>query len=115
MEKFRNLGIRGKEYNPIAIFGTQSGGKTTLINKLCNTELRVMKESDKGQTTKGIWVAVDQERKLIVFDIEGSDSNERNELEKTANENSINFQDKAAYFGIAVANIFILNITNPKV
>jgi protein SEY1 len=38
-------------------------------------------DSDYGrtQTTKGIWMSINQDRNVLVFDIEGTDSKERGE------------------------------------
>jgi len=34
-------------------------------------------EVGRGQTTKGVWMAPNREGKILVFDIEGTDSKER--------------------------------------
>jgi hypothetical protein len=36
-------------------------------------------EVGRGQTTKGVWMAPNSEGNILVFDIEGTDSNERGE------------------------------------
>jgi hypothetical protein len=42
-------------------------------------------DSDNGrtQTTKGIWMAINEDRNILVFDIEGTDSKERGEQRLT--------------------------------
>jgi len=36
-------------------------------------------ENGRNQTTKGIWVSVNEEKNILIFDIEGTDSKERGE------------------------------------
>ena len=42
-------------------------------------------DSDNGrtQTTKGIWMDINEDRNILVFDIEGTDSKERGEQRLT--------------------------------
>jgi len=51
---------------------------------LFGTKFDVM-DSDLGrtQTTKGIWMAKNFDNKILVFDIEGTDSKERGEQRMT--------------------------------
>jgi GTPase Era involved in 16S rRNA processing len=64
----------------VAIIGAQSGGKSTLLNKLFNTPFAMMRENiGFEQTTKGCWMCPDDTSKILVFDIEGTDSKERKE------------------------------------
>ena len=41
---------------PNIVFGSQSTGKSTLLNALFGTRFDVMDESRRKQTTKGIWM-----------------------------------------------------------
>lgn len=56
----------------------------TLLNLLFSTKFDVM-DGDHGrtQTTKGIWMAVNADSNILVFDIEGTDSKERGEQRMT--------------------------------
>src|SRR4051812_37707712 len=47
----------GFNYHLISVFGSQSTGKSTLLNYLFATEFGVMSETDRRQTTKGIWMS----------------------------------------------------------
>lgn len=93
-----------KNYKVLSIIGAQSSGKSTLLNKLFQTEFRVMEaKSQRKQTTKGIWTHVSAEYNLMIMDIEGADSRERWE-EKAA------FEKRTALFGLVLSNVFIVNV-----
>jgi hypothetical protein len=47
----------GLNYHVVSVFGSQSTGKSTLLNALFGTDFNVMNESSRQQTTKGIWMA----------------------------------------------------------
>lgn len=66
------------DYNMISIIGVQSSGKSTLMNNLFNTKFQTMNRTiGRQQTTKGIHAATNKSGKILLFDIEGSDSRER--------------------------------------
>jgi septin family protein len=44
----------GFNYHVVAVFGSQSTGKSTLLNALFNTSFDVMNGKMRSQTTKGI-------------------------------------------------------------
>lgn len=69
----------GENYRTVAIIGAQSSGKSTLLNTLFGTKFDTLNQESSGmqQTTKGVWVSVNQSKNIIVFDIEGTDSSER--------------------------------------
>lgn len=68
----------GKRYNVVSIIGSQSTGKSTLLNKVFGTRFDVQDRSKNvGQTTIGIWMSKATENNIIVLDVEGSDSVER--------------------------------------
>lgn len=46
-----------ERYHIVSVFGSQSTGKSTLLNHLFNTKFDVMDEVNRQQTTKGIWMA----------------------------------------------------------
>ncbi len=67
-----------KDYHSLAIIGTQSSGKSTLLNSLFGTQFMTMSnEQERGRTTKGIWMSVSD--RVLVLDLEGSDSAAREE------------------------------------
>ncbi|CUM63944.1 uncharacterized protein PRCAT00001532001 [Priceomyces carsonii] len=101
------------DYHIISVFGSQSTGKSTLLNKLFNTNFDVMDESSRQQTTKGIWMAhspvvsttkssSECQENVFVMDVEGTDGRERGEDQ--------DFERKAALFAMATSEILIINI-----
>ena len=71
---------KGTDYRTVAVIGCQSSGKSTLLNLLFDTKFDVMNdEHGPQQTTKGIWLNRSNDGKILVFDIEGTDSKERGE------------------------------------
>ncbi|SCU79332.1 LANO_0A05886g1_1 [Lachancea nothofagi CBS 11611] len=109
----------GMDYHVISVFGSQSSGKSTLLNAVFGTKFDTMNAKEKRQqTTKGIWlghtkeVAVTSNKKepikdLFVLDVEGSDGAERGEDQ--------DFERKAALFAIAVSEILIVNMWEQQV
>lgn len=69
----------GFNYNVVAVFGSQSTGKSTLLNRLFGTKFDVMDESERRQTTKGIWMSKGKDMPVLVMDVEGTDGRERGE------------------------------------
>ncbi len=67
----------GFQYNVVAVFGSQSTGKSTLLNKLFDTQFATMDTMSRQQTTKGIWLAVAKDSQILVMDVEGTDGRER--------------------------------------
>ena len=54
----------------------------TILNLLFKTEFNVMEEEEgRSQTTKGLWMAAapNDAGNILVFDVEGTDSQERGE------------------------------------
>ncbi|KAI3404536.2 SEY1 [Candida oxycetoniae] len=114
----------GHNYHIVAVFGSQSTGKSTLLNNLFNTNFDVMNEQSRQQTTKGIWLAQSSlltttsgraignnnsstkdgngNSNIIVMDVEGTDGRERGEDQ--------DFERKAALFALATSEVLILNI-----
>ncbi|KNE55739.1 hypothetical protein AMAG_01616 [Allomyces macrogynus ATCC 38327] len=94
---------RGFDYNMIAVFGSQSTGKSTLLNRIFHTDFDVMNESRRGQTTKGIWLAKAPGLKgTLVMDVEGTDGRERGEDQ--------DFERKSSLFALAIAEVIIINM-----
>ncbi|EHN00182.1 Sey1p [Saccharomyces cerevisiae x Saccharomyces kudriavzevii VIN7] len=109
----------GLNYHVISVFGSQSSGKSTLLNVLFNTNFDTMDAQVKRQqTTKGIWLAhtkdvnttveVNRDRPdIFVLDVEGSDGSERGEDQ--------DFERKAALFAIAVSEVLIVNMWEQQI
>jgi hypothetical protein len=108
----------GNNYHIISVFGSQSTGKSTLLNKLFNTNFDVMNESRRQQTTRGIWMAysplistsskyVKSSENIFVMDVEGTDGRERGEDQ--------DFERKAALFALSTSEILIVNIWETQV
>ena len=97
----------GFDYNILAVFGSQSTGKSTLLNRLFATRFDVMSDAERRQTTKGIWCAKDPERPLLIMDVEGADGRERGEQQ--------DFERKTALFCISVAEVVIVNMWEHQV
>ncbi|KAJ6375211.1 hypothetical protein OIU77_000228 [Salix suchowensis] len=73
----------GLSYAIVAIIGSQSSGKSTLLNQTFHTKFKEMDAyNGRSQTTKGIWIAKcsDIDPFTIVMDFEGTDSNQRGEV-----------------------------------
>uniref|UniRef100_A0A2K1YCC6 GB1/RHD3-type G domain-containing protein n=1 Tax=Populus trichocarpa TaxID=3694 RepID=A0A2K1YCC6_POPTR len=78
-----NLSQHGLSYAVVAIMGPQSGRKSTLLNKLFQTNFRMMDaEEGRSQTTQGIWIGkgIGIEPFTIAMNVEGSDSRERGQV-----------------------------------
>ncbi|KAJ6386690.1 hypothetical protein OIU78_016591 [Salix suchowensis] len=101
-----NLSQHGVSYAVVAIMGPQSGGKSTLLNELFQTDFRMMDADDgRTQTTQGIWIAksIGIEPFTIAIDVEGSDSRERGQEGAT-------FGKQSALFALAIADIVMINM-----
>ncbi|QVM12795.1 Dynamin-like GTPase that mediates homotypic ER fusion [Coccidioides posadasii str. Silveira] len=115
----------GFNYHLISVFGSQSTGKSTLLNYLFGTHFSVMSETERRQTTKGIWMSKnkrqDSEREnslphlqnnrmadnILVMDVEGTDGRERGEDQ--------DFERKSALFALATSEVLIVNIWEHQV
>ena len=108
----------GHNYHIVAVFGSQSTGKSTLLNRLFNTNFDVMNEQSRQQTTKGIWLAQSpvlstshghgaSKSSILVMDVEGTDGRERGEDQ--------DFERKAALFALSTSEVLILNIWETQV
>jgi len=106
MEKW-GLAHAGFDYNCVAVFGSQSTGKSTLLNRLFGTTFDVMDESQRRQTTKGIWMSRGRGMHVLVMDVEGTDGRERGEDQ--------DFERKSALFSMATSEVIILNLWEHQV
>lgn len=106
----------GFNYHLISVFGSQSTGKSTLLNNLFGTEFSVMSESERRQTTKGIWMSKNRREgtgdvkmadNILVMDVEGTDGRERGEDQ--------DFERKSALFALATSEVLIVNIWEHQV
>lgn len=97
----------GFGYDVVAVFGSQSTGKSTLLNRLFGTTFDVMDETRRQQTTKGIWMCRAKGLNLMVMDVEGTDGRERGEDQ--------DFERKSALFSLASSEVLIVNMWEHQV
>jgi GTPase Era involved in 16S rRNA processing len=103
----------GFNYHLISVFGSQSTGKSTLLNHLFGTDFNVMSETERRQTTKGIWMSKNKNKtasmtdNILVMDVEGTDGRERGEDQ--------DFERKSALFALATSEVLIVNIWEHQV
>jgi len=100
--------VRGYDYNMVSILGSQSSGKSTLLNHLFGTEFETMDcLIGRQQTTKGLWLSIDDkvpnEVPMIVMDVEGTDSKERGE-------DRASFEHRASLFALALSDLVMINM-----
>jgi protein SEY1 len=120
--RHKNIIPVGFNYHLISVFGSQSTGKSTLLNHLFGTEFGVMSETERRQTTKGIWMSVNKRGysdgaagsktrnmadNILVMDVEGTDGRERGEDQ--------DFERKSALFALATSEVLIVNIWEHQV
>lgn len=106
------LADAGFAYDVVAVFGSQSTGKSTLLNRLFGTTFDVMDETQRRQTTKGIWMCraggeLGDKANIMVMDVEGTDGRERGEDQ--------DFERKSALFSLASSEVLIVNIWEHQV
>lgn len=106
------LADAGFSYDVVAVFGSQSTGKSTLLNRLFGTTFDVMDETQRRQTTKGIWMCraggeLGDKANIMVMDVEGTDGRERGEDQ--------DFERKSALFSLASSEVLIVNIWEHQV
>ncbi|KAI8868902.1 root hair defective 3 GTP-binding protein [Ramicandelaber brevisporus] len=102
MRKKWKLTDEGFNYNLISVLGSQSTGKSTLLNRLFGTQFPVMNESRRQQTTKGIWMSRAKDTNVLIMDVEGTDGRERGENQ--------DFERKSALFSLATSEVLIVNM-----
>lgn len=108
------------DHRIISVFGSQSTGKSTLLNHLFSTNFDVMDEVNRQQTTKGIWLALSpgvsnlvpkgsaiSQDNVLVMDVEGTDGRERGEDQ--------DFERKAALFALSTSEVLIVNLWETQV
>ncbi|KAL8915376.1 MAG: hypothetical protein Q9171_000246 [Xanthocarpia ochracea] len=115
---FEKVAQAGFNYHLISVFGSQSTGKSTLLNHLFGTEFGVMSETERKQTTKGIWMSRNKRAhtdglsktmadNILIMDVEGTDGRERGEDQ--------DFERKSALFALATSEVLIVNIWEHQV
>ncbi|RKP05732.1 RHD3/Sey1, partial [Thamnocephalis sphaerospora] len=97
----------GRDYHTVAIFGSQSTGKSTLLNALFGTDFSIMNSSSgRSQTTLGtyicIWMGKSADTNILVMDIEGVDGQERGEDKLV--------ERRSALFSLATAEVLVVNM-----
>ncbi|KAF9529256.1 protein SEY1 [Crepidotus variabilis] len=97
----------GFAYNIVSVFGSQSTGKSTLLNRLFGTTFDVMDETRRQQTTKGIWMCRGKDMSVMVMDVEGTDGRERGEDQ--------DFERKSALFSLASSEVLLVNLWEHQV
>lgn len=116
--QLENITRAGFNYHLISVFGSQSTGKSTLLNYLFGTKFGVMSEQERRQTTKGIWMSKNKKEhtggdgqamaeNILVMDVEGTDGRERGEDQ--------DFERKSALFALATSEVLIVNIWEHQV
>ncbi|KEP65897.1 UNVERIFIED_CONTAM: root hair defective 3 gtp-binding protein (rhd3) protein [Hammondia hammondi] len=107
--KKQKLADVGFNYNVITILGSQSSGKSSLMNAVFNCKFQVMDHvHGHSQTTKGIWLGRDNLGEsgtvpCLVVDVEGIDSRERGEDRQT-------FEYRSALFALALTDCLCVNV-----
>ena len=105
IQEFKNKTNSFKtDYLIFGIIGTQSTGKSTLLNSIFDCRFDML-DSKKGrkQTTKGIWGSFIEDKRILVLDIEGSDSMERSIVDQNA-------ENKICTFGLIMTHVLFSKI-----
>ena len=88
-------------YKICGIIGTQSTGKSTLLNHLFDCSFTMLDSTmGRRQTTKGIWGSFIDDIRLLALDIEGSDSMDRNSSDQNA-------ENKICTFGLLMSHVLL--------
>lgn len=101
-ENIEKSSEKGFNYHVVSVFGSQSTGKSTLLNRVFGTGFEVMDEAQRKQTTRGIWLSHIPTKDILVLDVEGTDGRERGEDQ--------DFERKSALFSLAISEVLIINM-----
>ena len=94
------------DYLVCGVIGTQSTGKSTMLNHIFNCEFDMLNSKEgRKQTTKGIWGSFIDEAKMLVLDIEGSDSMKRSISDQNA-------ENKICTFGLLMTHVLLSKTIN---
>jgi GTPase Era involved in 16S rRNA processing len=111
MEKISRK-TENQDYSLISILGSQSSGKSTLLNNLFETKFAEMNASmGRQRTTVGLWLGFGSnpqvnninKKTYLIIDAEGTDSEER---EKEL----INYEQQEALFSLILAEVILINV-----
>ncbi|KAI0220473.1 Dynamin-like GTPase that mediates homotypic ER fusion [Massospora cicadina] len=107
MSNVWNLSDSGFNYSMVAVFGSQSTGKSTLLNALFGTNFDTMADTHRQQTTKGLWASIANGSNILVMDVEGVDGRERGEDQ--------DFERRSALFSLAVSQVLLVNLWESQI
>lgn len=100
---------KGVNYNILSVFGPQSSGKSTLLNRLFDTHFPTMDaRSGRYQVTLGVCMAKAQktmDTDILLLDLEGTDSKERG-----AGDDNMAFERKISLFALAISEVLLVNM-----
>lgn len=102
-------------YKVVSIIGTQSTGKSTLLNRVFNINFHVMNDKERKQTTKGVWFSCSssigsleiEKESIFILDIEGTDGRERGEDQ--------DFERKSVLFALSVSDVLMINVWESQI
>jgi len=95
--------LRIGDHKSVSIVGLQSSGKSTLLNDLYGTSFAVLAQGRCEQTTKGVNAHISES--LLLFDVEGTDSQERD-----AEKNVAAVECRYALFALAASDVMCFNV-----
>ena len=100
---FHPAAFDNKQYTLLSIVGSQSSGKSTLLNEMFQLQFDVMQSSRK-QTTRGVVLDSfkNDVQQVIVCDVEGSDGREHGDEQKT--------ERLLLLFALSVSDILLFNL-----
>lgn len=101
-----NFGEKDSRIHVISIIGSQSTGKSTLLNLLFNTNFKIMGDEIK-RTTQGILISPVENSNILILDNEGVDGYE-NYQDRYGNKQKL--ERKLALFSIYTSDIVMINI-----
>jgi hypothetical protein len=75
-----------------------------LLNLVFGTSFDMMnEETGRQQTTKGIWMGHNEDKNVLILDIEGTDSKERGDSHLT-------FEQTTSLFALCLADVLLINM-----
>ncbi|CAG9316188.1 SEY1_1 [Blepharisma stoltei] len=102
-------GLTSTNYHTVSIVGSQSTGKSTLLNLVFGTDFDTLDPMrERNQTTKGIHLGINLDFKTLIIDIEGTDSLARGE-------DGAAFEAMAALFALSVSDILMVNMWTSEI
>lgn len=92
----------------ISIVGSQSSGKSSIMNDLFRTVFPVLPDETTGQTTQGIYLQ--ETEKVIVMDVEGCDSQERRQDNSADGVSAERLEKMFTMFAFKSTDAFVINV-----